>query len=523
MSAPTGLVLPPPPGGSELTPLTIDARSYGVRADGSTDDTTALRAVITAAQNTVTSGVHGRVIELPPGEIVITDTISIEAFSGAILGFGQGVSPAYSTDPGKATVIRWNGPADIPMLQVNDCGPMEIGHLRLEGKDSAKPSYALCFNSQNTGRGNNSRIHIHDVFIGRYPWSSQGSNKGLVQTGIGWIGNNANNDQWHVERVRIDYPSSYGVYLPNSQSVAARFDQLIVLNSGLAAAKIGAATQFYLSHFESNPIDFDISESNQPGTPSVNVFGHYSEYTGCLARIDPSGSLNMFGGQVRLESVISGGGVMVQMYPSHAQRLSLHDVTFKGMSDASLCKINCGPKNLEHTGNFVINVDNCFGIEPAQLTIDGSATFWASNPRSKGVIEWASQGADAEVARRYRFRNELIRGGREAIDTTAWDYPRSSSSATADAITKVLTGPTGSKTMDWADLASGAEQTTTVTCTGAALGDLAEASMSVDLAGTKLTAYVSAADTVTVIHRNDTGGNVNLASGTLRVATRRIA
>lgn len=502
---------------------TIDARNYGVRGDGSTDDTAALQAFVNAAINTLTSGVHGRVMLLPPGEIVISDTIDFLGFAGSILGFGQSVSPAYTTDPGQSTVIRWNGAADIPMFEFNDSGPLEIGNMRFEGKDSAQPSYAICFNSQTTGRGNNSRIHLHDLRIGRYQWSSQGTNKGLVKTGIGWIGNNANNDQWFVERVRIDEPSSYGVYLPNSQSVAARFDQLIVLNSGLAAAKIGSATQFYLSHFESNPIDFDVSESNQPGTPSVNVFGHYSEYTGMLARLDPSASIHFYGGQVRCESVITGDGVLVQMFPSHAQRLAMHNMTFTGMSSASDCLINFGPRASDHTGNVVINVNNCLGLTPDQLALDVGSSFWATNPRSKAAIEWASQGADAEIGTRYRFRNELVRGGRETIDTTAWDYPRSSSSATADAVTKFLTGPTGSKTQDWADLASGAEQTTTVTCTGAALGDLAEASMSVDLAGTKLTAYVSSANTVTVIHRNDTGGNVNLASGTLRVATRRIA
>ena len=83
--------------------------------------------------------------------------------------------------------------------------------------------------------------------------------------------------------------------------------------------------------------------------------------------------------------------------------------------------------------------------------------------------------------------------------------------------------PKGSKTWDPPSLASGAEQTTTVTCTGAALGDVATASFSLDLAGTKLIPYVSSANTVTVVHRNDTGGAVDLASGTLRVATRSIA
>jgi hypothetical protein len=80
----------------------------------------------------------------------------------------------------------------------------------------------------------------------------------------------------------------------------------------------------------------------------------------------------------------------------------------------------------------------------------------------------------------------------------------------------------GSKTFDWASLATGAQQTTTVTVTGAALGDFADASMSISLGGTILHAYVSAADTVTVVQRNDTGGAVDLASGTLRARVRKV-
>lgn len=75
----------------------------------------------------------------------------------------------------------------------------------------------------------------------------------------------------------------------------------------------------------------------------------------------------------------------------------------------------------------------------------------------------------------------------------------------------------GSKTFDPPLVASGAEDTTTVTVTGAALGDLAVPSFSLDLTGLIMTAYVSAANTVTVRWRNGTGGDVNLASGTLRV------
>lgn len=74
---------------------------------------------------------------------------------------------------------------------------------------------------------------------------------------------------------------------------------------------------------------------------------------------------------------------------------------------------------------------------------------------------------------------------------------------------------TGSATYDPASLADGAGATTTVTVTGAALGDLVLPSFSVDLAGVSVTAYVSAANTVSVRFQNESGGTVDLASGTI--------
>lgn len=79
---------------------------------------------------------------------------------------------------------------------------------------------------------------------------------------------------------------------------------------------------------------------------------------------------------------------------------------------------------------------------------------------------------------------------------------------------------TGSKTYDPGNLADGAGETTTVTVTGAAGGDFASASWSANTQGVMLDAWVSAADTVTVRFQNETGGAVDLLSGTLRVRVR---
>ena len=79
----------------------------------------------------------------------------------------------------------------------------------------------------------------------------------------------------------------------------------------------------------------------------------------------------------------------------------------------------------------------------------------------------------------------------------------------------------GSATYDPANLVDGAGATTTVTVSGAVLGDMAFASFSLDLQGITMTAYVSVADTVSVRFQNETGGAVDLGSGTLRAGSLR--
>jgi len=84
-------------------------------------------------------------------------------------------------------------------------------------------------------------------------------------------------------------------------------------------------------------------------------------------------------------------------------------------------------------------------------------------------------------------------------------------------IARVNPGPPrrGSATYDPISLADGAGATTTVTVTGAALGDIAQASFSLDLQGITTTAWVSSANTVSVRLQNETGGPIDLNSGTL--------
>lgn len=72
-------------------------------------------------------------------------------------------------------------------------------------------------------------------------------------------------------------------------------------------------------------------------------------------------------------------------------------------------------------------------------------------------------------------------------------------------------------TWDPGNLADGAGETKSVTVTGAALGDFVLIAPPYDLQDMLLTAYVQATNTVEVRLQNESGGAINLASGTWKV------
>lgn len=84
-------------------------------------------------------------------------------------------------------------------------------------------------------------------------------------------------------------------------------------------------------------------------------------------------------------------------------------------------------------------------------------------------------------------------------------------------VTKVgdLTPLQGSAAFDPPSLADGVGTTTTVTVPGAALGDFASVAFSLATSGITITAWVSAANTVSVRFQNESGGTLDLGSGIL--------
>lgn len=75
---------------------------------------------------------------------------------------------------------------------------------------------------------------------------------------------------------------------------------------------------------------------------------------------------------------------------------------------------------------------------------------------------------------------------------------------------------TGTQTIDPASLLDGAGATVTIAVAGCAFGDYVVVSAPYDLQGISVTAYVSAANTVSVRIQNESGGTIDLASGVWR-------
>ena len=71
-------------------------------------------------------------------------------------------------------------------------------------------------------------------------------------------------------------------------------------------------------------------------------------------------------------------------------------------------------------------------------------------------------------------------------------------------------------------LTTGTNDADTIAVPGVALGDMVlGVSLGVSLAGIQATAYVSAADTVTIVFNNITAGTVNLAETTIKLVIGR--
>jgi len=144
-------------------------------------------------------------------------------------------------------------------------------------------------------------------------------------------------------------------------------------------------------------------------------------------------------------------------------------------------------------------VGGFFHYPPAAVAFGGDVS--AASVAATGAVSGASVAASGAVS-----------GASAAVSGLA-----AAGSAKIGGGATILKHLSATKTWDPASTADGAMTSTTITVTGAAVGDTVAVGFTPAVpAGALLTGAVTAADTVTVTLFNKTGGVVDLASGTLR-------
>ncbi|MCC7427217.1 MAG: hypothetical protein IT557_09945 [Alphaproteobacteria bacterium] len=151
-------------------------------------------------------------------------------------------------------------------------------------------------------------------------------------------------------------------------------------------------------------------------------------------------------------------------------------------------------------------------------TTNGSPTVTVNNASALEPGQWIAIAGAVTAARIERISGTTLTLSANATATV--------SSAATSFVAPVFA--------EWGDLVlqsavtynppaigSGGSVITTVTVTGAALGDYADASFSLDVGFVILSAHVTAANTVSVTFTNLGGTTADLASGTLRVRVRK--
>lgn len=394
-----------------------DLRRYDPDPTGQTSSSAAFTDMFDDIQGALGNGLGGAYTELPEGELVVDETIELTRFTGRFGGMGRGQSPAYSALPGHGTVIRWDGAAGDPIIRVRDSRDVILEQFRIEGKDGTLASYGIEFyNESGDTNGSNEYLVVRDVHIGRYPWTAQGTDKGDVSSGIGFTGDNANNDQFRLSNVSVGHPTEYGLYIQNSQSVGGTAHSLAVIGAGIAGVSTAASIHLYDPEFYSCATDIIATEYVYVGVENIKSEGSFR-----MAQLPTTGTFDFRGGNVQVQEIVAGGEVLIDASPSDGLFVLLDGLDFTGMTDATKARFEIGPVS-PYVGNFQIDVNRCRSIVPAQLVFASGASMWAGSPESKGVVEWRSTMGTS----RYQFRNELRQftsGGRTTLDYSAWDAP----------------------------------------------------------------------------------------------------
>jgi len=446
------------------------APSLAQVGDGVADDTLAIQAAIDAVDNA-----GGGTVRLPKGNYKITATLVVNRSSTfkTINVMGDGML---------ATRILWFGPPSGAAIRVNGVKQYIFEGWSLENRVAKGTTTGLLV-QRDSGTGTQSGSSSwRNISVSSFATGIQIGNNAITQAASEFLFDNL-----------LLRRNDIGCLIEDSNSLNFAFTMLEmeangtglqVLNGGNVSVYGGSASHDGIADFDLRPggvftiIGFRSEHANRFLIGGNTSAGTGITLMGCLVEAisNPDG----FG-------IVVGSGPVVMLSNVFLCKVSVVSNTW--CSDVAIGNsvADSVPFVVSGTGGHYVQLGN------RQVSIEGYAV--GHFPDEMGHVSRATRIPSGKAAGMEQF--ELGSGTaipKHLSGTATWDPPR---------------------------LDPGAQTTTTVSVSGASVGDTVSAGFSQDLRAMQLTAYVSNSGTVTVVLRNGTDATIDLASGILRADTWR--
>ena len=504
----------------------VSVKDYGATGDGVTDDSAAIQAAVNAGVEVIfPAGTYkvGTPVVLPAGCILTgVGRPTINAVTN-----GQHIFQAASVATITVRGIKFVGTnsSTVPTTNVGGVGAANTGLVTLVNVTDARVEdceFATFYNGLTVQRCTRAWIrdnrvtgfYLHGVLASQTSYFAIDDNviTGCTQAGaVVAYGIHATGDQaggytqqlCSISHNKINGVASWdGIMSHDVNGLIVDGNDIRDVRSGIDVGHFAATNVIKNITITGNYIES--TATNTWGATGANSFGIAVAGYDATNRVDGA---TITGNVIR--NFFTAAGIVIAGVWSNIVVAQADNVTVTG-------NVVIGAGSVASNAGVYVN-GTVNRLTVTGNTMQGTMALGAirvNNVTSDGMSVWGNLMKQASTA----VEGVLVSGSTITAFSVGGNATNSTLPFVNSASTITLTGTEleGSVVYDPPSLLDGAGVTTTVTVTGAALGDYVVPSFSNDVQNIIVTGYVSAVNTVSVRFQNESTGTVDLASGTLR-------